>query len=393
MSEGIAAMRGWAGRAAALVGIWTLGLTTGCGNFFVYPGSETSTSSTGDYVYVANATTETLAGFEVGTGTLTTISGLPLALAFTPTAAVVNPANTILFVAGNNGVNGFINTYSIGTGGVLTLMTSNNLGSGSEVSIDISPDGDWLVGLDASGPLVNEAIVDEYAINSTSGALTLQTNTGGVYTYSGTSIPTIVPRAIKFAPSEAYVFVAEGTAGDLVFPFSGGTFSTPQALVFGAASSTSDNALAVNSASTSLYIARSGTGGGLAVYTVGSGGSLTEVTGSPLTAGNQPFSVVVNKAGTDAYVANQVDSTISGYSIATSGTVAVLSPATYTSVAAPRALAIDNSGDYLLAIASGGNPDLSMYSYSSTTAGELVFATSTSTGTDPAGAVAIAGTH
>jgi len=376
-----------------MVGIWAVCFTTGCGNFFVYPGSLTGTSSTGDYVYVANGTTESLAGFAVGTGTLTAISGLPLSLGFAPTAVAVNPANTIVFVAGNNGVNGFINTYSIGTGGVLSLMTSNNLGSGSEVSIDVSPDGDWLVGLDANGPLVNEAIVDEYAINLTSGALTLQTNTGGVYTYTGSSIPTLVPRSIKFAPSEGFVFVAEGTAGDLVFPFSAGTFSTPQTLIFGAASSTSDNALAVNSGSSYLYIARSGTGGGLAVYTVGSGGSLTEVTGSPLTAGNQPFSVVVNKAGTDAYVANQVDSTISGYSIATSGTVAVLSPATYTSVAAPRALAIDNSGDYLLAIASGGNPDLSMYSYSSTTAGELVFATSTATGTDPAGAVAIAGTH
>ena len=374
-----------------MVGIWAVCFTTGCGNFFVYPGSLTGTSSTGDYVYVANGTTESLAGFAVGTGTLTAISGLPLSLGFAPTAVAVNPANTIVFVAGNNGVNGFINTYSIGTGGVLSLMTSNNLGSGSEVSIDVSPDGDWLVGLDANGPLVNEAIVDEYAINLTSGALTLQTNTGGVYTYTGSSIPTLVPRSIKFAPSEGYVFVAEGTAGDLVFPFSAGTFSTPQTLIFGAASSTSDNALAVNSGSSYLYIARSGTGGGLAVYTVGSGGALNEVTGSPLTAGNQPFSVLVNKAGTDVYVANQVDSTISAYSIASSGAVAALSPATYTTVAASRALVIDNSGDYLLAIANGGNPDLSLYSYSSTA--EPVFSTSTSTGTDPTNPVAIAATH
>jgi len=147
----------------------------------------------------------------------------------------------------------------------------------------------------------------------------------------------------------------------------------------------------VNSGSSYLYIARSGTGGGLAVYTVGSGGALNEVTGSPLTAGNQPFSVLVNKAGTDVYVANQVDSTISAYSIASSGAVAALSPATYTTVAASRALVIDNSGDYLLAIANGGNPDLSLYSYSSTA--EPVFSTSTSTGTDPTNPVAIAATH
>jgi len=333
-----------------------------------------------------------LAGFSVGTGTLTAVTNSPYSLGFVPTAVVVNPANSIVFVAGTNGLYGFINTYSIGSGGVLRLLVSNNVGSAGEVSMDVSPDGNWLLGLDSNGPSANEAIVDEYQINSTTGQLTLET--GSIYTFTGASIPTVVPRAIKFAPNGAYVFVAAGTAGDLVYPFttSNGSLSTPLSLSLGT-SATSDNALAVNSASSYLYIARSGTNGGLAVYTIGSGGALSEVSGSPLTAGGQPFSVVVNKAGTDVYVANQLDSTISGYSISSAGAVAILSPATYTTVSAARALAIDNSGNYLLAIANGGNPDLSMYSYSATTAGELVFSTSTPTGSDPAGAVAIATTH
>jgi 6-phosphogluconolactonase (cycloisomerase 2 family) len=346
-------------------------------------------------VYVANATTGTLAAFEVGTGTLTPVSGSPYVLDFVPTAVAVNPANSIVFVAGSNGTYGYVNSYSIGTGGVLTLLMSNNTGAAGEVSIDISPDGDWLVGLDSNGPSVSEVIVDEYAINSSTGQLTLQTNTGGVYTYTGSQIPTIVPRAIKFAANEEEVLVAAGTAGDLVFPFSGGTFSAPQVLNLGTASTTSDNAIAVSSGSSYLYIARSGTNGGLAVYTIGSGGVLSEISGSPLAAGDQPFSVVLNKAGTDAYVANQLDSTISGYSVASNGAVAVLSPATYTTPSAPRALAVDNSGDYLFAIANGGSPDLSMYSYDATTLGKLDFVTSTATGTGTSGegAVAIAATH
>lgn len=392
MHEGDGAMRRWVGRVAAALSVWALGLTMGCGTFFIYPGSQGSGgSSSGDYVYVANSTTDTVTGYVVGTGALTAVTGSPYSLGFVPTAVAVNPANSIVFVAGTNGASGIINTYSIGSNGVLSLLVSNNVGSAGEVGIDVSPDGNWLLGIDSNGPLAGEAVIDEYQISS-SGQLTLEN--GAIYQYSGSPAPSIVPRAIKFAPNGAYVFVAVGTAGDLVFPFntSNGVLSSPLTLLLGS-SSTSDNALAVNSSSTYLYIARSGTNGGLAVYTIGSGGALSEVSGSPLAAGSQPFSVAVNKAGTDLYVADQVGGAIYGYSISSAGVVAALSPASYTTVSVPRALAIDNSGSYLLAMSNAGYPDLSMYSYDAATAGKLDFSTSTATGTDPAGPVAMATTH
>jgi 6-phosphogluconolactonase len=391
-------MRRWAEWGATALGVCALGLATGCNGFFVYPGSLSSssggsTSATGDYVYVANATTGTLAGFSVGTGTLTAVSGSPYSLGFAPTAVVVNPANSIVFVAGTSGLYAFINAYSISATGTLSLLTSNNVGSSAEVSMDVSPDGNWLIGLDASGANLNEAILDEYEINTSSGQLSAELGTGNTYIYTG-SIPTIVPRQVKFSPNGAYVFAAMGTAGDLVFPFntSSGSFSSPL-LLAESTTGTSDNALAVNSASSYLYIARSGNQGGLAVYTIGAGGALSEIAGSPLTAGNQPFSVVVNKAGTAVYVANQLDSTISGYSISTTGVVAALSTATDVAPAEPRALAIGNSGSSLLSISNAGSPDLAMFSYDSASTGKLDLANSLATGTDPAGAVAIAATH
>ena len=190
------------------------------------------------------------------------------------------------------------------------------------------------------------------------------------------------------------MFVAVGTAGDLVYTFntSNGTLTNPLQLLLGSAT-TSDNALAVNAAGTYLYIARSGSNGGLAVYTIGAGGALNEVS-SPLAAGNQPFSVVVNKAGTDVYVADQVGVAVYEYSIAsTTGAVAALNPVSVATVSAPRALAVDNSGNYLLTASNAGSPDLAMYSFDSTNAGKLDFSTSTATGTDPTGPVAIAATH
>jgi hypothetical protein len=56
-------------------------------------------------------------------------------------------------------------------------------------------------------------------------------------------------------------------------------------------------------------------------------------------------------------------------------------------------LAVDNSKTYLLAGGNGGSPDLSMYTFDSTSPGKLNLATSTTTGTDPTGVIAVAATH
>jgi len=372
------------------MGTAALCFATGCGNFWVYPGTlnSSTTAATGDYVYVANSyststsTVESVAGFVVGTGALTPVSGSPYALSFFPTALAVNPANTILFVAGNS----LIYAFAIESGGVLSVLNSGSaVGVADVVSMQVSPDGQWLLALDGNG-----VTVDEFEINSSTGHLTAQT--GATYSISGV---TAVPSALKIAPNGDYVFLALGTAGDLVFTFntSTGALASSQELLFTQPSTTSDNALAVNPASTYLYIARSGTGGGLAVYSIGTGGALTAVSGSPFAAGTQPYSVVVNNAGTDVYVANRGDSTISGYSVGSTGTLTALGGSPFTSGSAVTALAVDNSGDYLLAAANGGSPDLTMYSFDATVVGKLDVSTTTATGTDPVGAVAIAATH
>ncbi len=353
----------------------------GCSGFFVYPGSTgtgTGGNATGDYVYVANATTATVSGFSVGTGTLTAVANSPYALPVSPTAIAVTPANSIVYVAGGTA----IYAYAIESGGVLTVLNSGSpVAAATVVALDISPDGRWLFALDQNG-----STIEEYQINSSTGALTSQTTS---YAAGGT----VVPRAIKVSPNGQFVFVALGTAGDLVYPFNTATGGLSTPLLLSPQANTSDNALAVSPGSTYLFIARSGTGGGLAVYSIGLGGALTEATGSPFTAGTQPFSVAVNKAGTDVYVANQLDSTVSGFSIGSNGALTALSGSPYASGSAVTALAIDNSGNYLLAAARNGAPDLSLYSFDTSTAGKLDLAASTATGTDPTLPVALATTH
>ncbi len=355
----------------------------GCPGFFVYPGSLNGggSSTGGNYLYVANSGTNSVAGFSVGTGTLTALPSSPYGLPFSPVAVAVNPANSILFV----GSNSLIYAYAIQSDGSLSALNSGAaVAFSSVISMDISPDGQWLFALDG-----NDITVDEFQINSTTGVLTVQN--GANYTLPGV---TPIAHAVKVAPNGQEVFVALGTGGDLVFPLntSTGVLSTPLVLA-PVSSTTSDNALAVNSTSTYLFIARSGNQGGLAVYSIASGGGLTEVSGSPFTAGSQPFSVALNKAGSDVYLANQLDSTISGYSVASNGVLTALSGSPYSSGSAVTALAAERTGNYLLAVAHGGSPDLSMYSFDQTIAGKLDLATSAATGTDPTQAIAIAVTH
>jgi 6-phosphogluconolactonase (cycloisomerase 2 family) len=401
----------WVGRVASAMAVAALSFTTGCAGFFVYPGSLNGgggSTSSGDYVYVANQSTDSLAGFSVSSGTLTAVSGSPFNLGFSPTSVVVNPANTIVFVSGVSGLYGIINSYSIGTGGTLSLLASNTLGSADEVSMVVSPDGQWLVGLDANGPALNEAIVDVYEINATTGQLTALTASEAVQV-SLSSGQTIVPLGIAFGPSAGtntwYLFAALGTAGDLEFTFTSSTSSNTPTYSFGnsiaqlrtGSATVSDNALAVSPNGSYLFIAQSGTSSGVAVYTIGSGGALTSVTGSPFAAGNDPFSVVVNSAGTDVYVANQVDGSISGFSVGSGGVLTAIGGSPFSSHLGtgtlPRALAIDNSKDYLLSANNGGDPDLAMFSFDQGTPGALVYSTSTATGTDPTAPVAIATTH
>jgi 6-phosphogluconolactonase (cycloisomerase 2 family) len=103
--------------------------------------------------------------------------------------------------------------------------------------------------------------------------------------------------------------------------------------------------------------------------------------------------VVLDNAGKYVYAANRANGTIYGYTIGTGGALTALGGSPYTSGALVTSLGTDSSGDYLLAAAIGGDPDLSMYSFDAVTPGRLDLATSTATGTGTQGAIAVALTH
>jgi 6-phosphogluconolactonase len=380
----------------------------GCSGFFVpvttSSGSTSGGTSTGN-VYVANLTRSSMNGFGVvpavaavaATTTtpavaatpaaLAAISGLPTALTYAPISMVVTANNTFLYVGSVGG----IYLYAINSTGTLTVPAANSKPAGvNAVSMTISPDGQWLIALDGSTQQL-----DIFQINATTGALT-SINTPATYSIlTGTWSPT----AVRISPNGLLIYAALGTAGDVVF-----TFNTTSGIAAYSTSlnvpttTTSDFGLAIDSKTAYLYIARSGTDGGVAVYSIGANGSLTAVTGSPFAAGSGTYAVQLDSTGTYVYAANRTDGNISGYTIVPGTTAAglkltPLSGSPYASGVGVQSLGLDNSGKYLLAAALGGSPDLSMYSFDATTPGMLDLATSVATDQDPAGATAIALTH
>jgi 6-phosphogluconolactonase (cycloisomerase 2 family) len=373
----------WVAVAVAVV----LPVFTGCGGFFP-PINGGGGGSTGNRVYVANQSASSIGGFTIGTtGTLTAVTNSPLSVGYKPLSMAVTPKSTLLYVGAATGV--FV--YFINSDGSLTAPSTGSQPAGVfATAMAVSPDGQWLIVLDGTTQQL-----DIFQINASTGALTSVTSPATYSINSGTWQPSDV----RVSPDGTLIFAALGTAGDVVFTFNTttGLATSSQGLNTGDAA-TGDYGLAVNPKTTYLYIARSGTKGGVAVYSIGSGGALTSVTGSPFAAGSGTFSVALDNTGTYVYAANRTDGTVSGYTIVPGSTTAALSltplnGSPYGSGTGVQALGLDSTGKYLLAAAVNGSPDLTMYSFDITVPGKLDPATSVATGVDPAGAVALALTH
>lgn len=370
----------------SLLALGSLALSTGCGFF---PDTKTSSStpspstSSADYVYVVNQETDTLSGFVVGTGTLTSAGTVALTAGLAPSSVAVTRPNTFVYVGGS----GAISCYAVGSTGALTVVSGGGATAlANFVSLDTSPDGQWLLALDSFTQTIYV-----YGINASTGALTL--NATPAYAVPGAGI--VAQRTIRVSPNGNFVAIALGTGGDVVFPFTTGTGvlgANYNSLIVSTAYS--DNALTFDGTGAYLLTARATTGSGtsgIATYSVNSTGGLTAV-GTLTASGNAPYSLVLDSTGTYAYVANRADATISGYSLI-AGNLTLLASSPYASGSAVTALARDNSGKYILAAASGGSSDLTLYSLDAASPGKLDKVATAASGTDPANSIALATTH
>ena len=375
-------------------------LMSGCKGFWDVPSGSGSSGGSGTasgIFYVLNTKTAQIAGytFAANSTTLTAVTNSPLSLGTVgPLSMAISPNGAFLYLGTESG----IFAYSIASTGALT-----NIGtSGQAISTDpaftmqVDPTGSWLV----------EAVSGIAAVN----AIPLDSTTGGIL--SGGSEQTVnLPSSAtaiqqlaltRSGAANPYVFVAMGTPGTAVIPFTSsntnpfGTVST----ITPKNSTGGDTAVAVDVSRPLLYLGETvavtgNNPGGLRVFNIGVSSSMTELTGSPYqSAGIGPSAILPTT--NYVYVANKSvsgsnDGNIAGFAITTTGTVYSLTSVTTTSAGISTAgLAEDSTGTYVLAVNASGSPDLNAFTFDSTTAGKLDCYATGSTGSDPVQASAIA---
>lgn len=380
-------------------------LLTGCSGFWDLPTSSSSTSTTSTTLssgafYVLNQTTMQIAAYTIASGTLTSVSASPYSLSpSTPYSIAIAPGGGYLFVGTVSG----IYAYAISSGGGLTLANA-----GSAVSSDIpnamqvaqnGSNGFWLI--DAFINTVGQVQLDATPLNSSGTYVTGAIVPSVAFTITNASV-----KQMALSPDGNNLFVALGSAGTIVIPFTansssplGSTARTiPVANTGGSALS-----VAVDPTNRLFYIGEtlansSATSGGLRVFNYSSlSGTPTQVSGSPIASGGlSPSAILPEASGNYVYVANGQGTTGAGniawFPITASGST--YSIAAGSSIAAgvfPVGLAEDSTKNFLLAVSSGGStlsgdPDLEAFTMSS---GALTAAIMSTTGTDPVGAYAV----
>jgi 6-phosphogluconolactonase (cycloisomerase 2 family) len=187
--------------------------------------------------------------------------------------------------------------------------------------------------------------------------------------------------------SVGYVFGFSVGSGGVLTAVSGSPFAAgaqPSAIASGSKGS--------GTSAVSLVYVTDSVRGDVLGYTVGSNGALTALSGSPYPAGNDPTGAVVDPSYAYAYVSNATDATVTAYSISTSsGSIGVLTRiGTFTTGVEPVAIGIDPSTNHFLFTVNFLDNTVSDFELS-TTAGTLLTAQNSpfATNAQPVAAAAI----
>jgi 6-phosphogluconolactonase (cycloisomerase 2 family) len=383
---------------ALLLAALTLGLSS-CGAFFQCEGkadcpattATTTTSCTAAaattvagtvYGYATNSTcgSSYLNGYTLSTALLSAATGSPFNLDFTPSAVVVTPANTFVYVASDSALTtGDIYGYSLGSGGQLSILASGSpLASENASALEVSADGKYLFSLNSDG-----LTLEQYTIDTSTGLLTAAANYS---VSSATNGGAVVPTSLKFAPSNDFLVATYGTGGAEIFSYNATTGALAPTSVITPSSTSVGVYGATIDANNYLYVAFTN---GLEVFSTTAAGVPTFL--KSYTVGNGPHQVVVNSASSYLYVANFSDSTISGFTIGTGGTLTAMSGSPFNGPTNVIALGLASNGSNLLA--SGYNTTNGLQLFTIGSGGAITLAASTGTAASTIIPAAVAMSH
>lgn len=376
----------------AWIGLSAVVVLAGCKGFWDAPKSTTGNYAASGVFCVLNEKTSQVALLQFAANSTgpTALTGSPYTLAAVPYTMAVSPSGSFLYVSTVAGVY----VYTVSSTGTLTIANGGAvITQDAPFAMKVDPTGTWLVEV-VSG----QGTLNAVPISASSGLF------DSTRAEKSVALPTVTINQLAISPlnsTNPYVFVAMGSGGTEVVPFTAadaspfGTVSNIKLLNTAGGA----NAVAVDPTNRLLYVGETAAltttqTGGLRVFTIGANSAIAEISGSPFqTGGTGPSAILPGT--TLVYVANKAVSgsttgNITGYSLTLTGTSYSLT--TIGSIAAglsTNALDADSTGTYILAVNSGGSPDLSTFTFDATTTGKLDAAATASTGTDPVQAVSV----
>ena len=288
--------------------------------------------------------------------------------------------------------------YPLSSGGLQTASAVAVSGDIDALAIAVDTSGKWLIeALETGTGSVTMAAIP---LNTFNGEGNGTEATAG-YTVADAAVQT---GKIAVSPDDAHVFVALGAGGTLAVPFNAAVspgnnpFGSSAPVVSVAHTGGSALSVAVDPGGDLFYIGESlgdstGTTGGLRAFTLSSlGSTLVQASGSPIASGGLAPNAIL-PLSSEIYVANGAGTTSTGNitSFALSSSAGTYTISTGTAIAAgvqPFALVEDADGNFVLDINEGGDPDLSSYTFDTTTSTKLDVQDAASTGTAPLSVIA-----
>lgn len=296
------------------------------------------------YAGVTSGSGEVLSFSAAADGSLSPVSNSTVSAGAATEGLAISPQDTFLYAA-NAGSPSTISGYSINASGGLAQLTSSPYSDGNNqpFSLAVTPNGEYIYAADevlaSGGRISGYQILSDGSLRGLSGS-----------PFSGTTQTGECASRIAISPDGTYLFSALIEGSSAGSPIHLQTFSIAST---GALSLKSDLTLSMSTAPFAIAVTPNGkflylsspSDYAIWAYTIGSGGALSRVTGSPFPAyGDSPGPLIVSPDSSYLYVGNQgasgVGRNLVGYSIASDGSLAELPSSPYPIGSIPQDMAI-----------------------------------------------------
>ena len=294
----------------------------------------TTNGSAGRYVYALNEGNNTISAYTIGSGGLLTPLSTP-AFATGPESygIAATPNGSFLYVA-NWGAD-TLSAYSIGSGGVLTPLSTPTFATGSHPEyIAVTPNGSFLYVTNVLGNTVSA-----YSIGPGGQLIPLSTPTFATG---------VTPLQIAVTPNGSFLFVTNVGTNSLsayAIGFDGlltplNTYTLPPT-----GGGYGSFGIATTPDSSFVYVTNEGSYC-ISAYAIGSDGMLTPLSTPTFSTGSIPAGVAVTPNGSFLYAAN-LTGTLVAFAIGSGGLLTPLSTPTFATGMQPYNIAITPDSSFL----------------------------------------------